>query len=422
MRINPREVHIHDPDFFDQLYSTSLKLNKDGYYYRFTASESAGFGTASYTLHRQRRKAYNRFFSPSAILDLQPLVSKCTLKLCSRCEEYVKTGKPVILASALRSLATDVISQYVLPQGFDLLSSRDFGEDFNNVNRRLSGVAAYNRHFPFILPMMMKMPISLLKLTASPGMLQMLEFQGHNQKMAKQIASSGKQSDESVLHGIYNSDLPESDKTAARIYQEALTLVGAGSETTGSALEHVFWHVLSNPPIKARLRAEVAEGAQTGDLLTQQTLSNLPYLNACIKEGLRMGNEVSGRLARYDPHNPIVYKSYTFPPGTVISMSMRDMHLDPYCFPEPNTFNPDRWLDEKTRKRCEQYFWPFGKGTRSCVGRDLAMLEMTMVTANLFNRFDMELHETRWEDVRMEHDFFSPFRRDESKGVQVIMK
>ena len=74
-------------------------------------------------------------------------------------------------------MSTDMISQYVLPQGFDLLSSRDFGEDFNNVNRKLSGVCAYNRHFPLILPMMMKMPMWVLQKTSSPGMLEMLKFQ-----------------------------------------------------------------------------------------------------------------------------------------------------------------------------------------------------------------------------------------------------
>ena len=229
-------------------------------------------------------------------------------------------------------------------------------------------------------------------------------------------------SDESVLHGIFNSDLSHSDKTAARIYQEAMTLVGAGSETTGSALEHVFFHILSKPSIKTRLRSELTKGAEDGDLMSNLTLKSLPYLEACIKEGLRMGNEVSGRLARLDPVKPIAYKSYTFPPGTVISMSMRDMHLDPNCHPDPLTYKPDRFLDPAMCKQSERFFAPFGQGTRSCVGRDLAMLEMTMVTANLLYRFDVELFETTWEDIKMDHEFFSPFRKDESKGLQVTLR
>ena len=177
VRINPREVHIQDPEFFEQLYSTSLKLNKDWYYYRFVGTSDASFGTASFSQHRQRRKAFNRFFSTSAILDLEAQVRKCVVQLCNRLEEYRKTDKPVLLGTAFRALGTDVVSQYALPQGFDLLSSSDFGEDYSNVNRKLSGVAAYNRHFPFILPALMMLPTWMVKLTASPGMLQMLDFQ-----------------------------------------------------------------------------------------------------------------------------------------------------------------------------------------------------------------------------------------------------
>ena len=155
-----------------------MKLNKDPYYYRFTSAVTSAFATESHNLHRQRRKGFDRFFTSSAICDLESLVRKSVLKLCARLEEHQGTGKPVILSSALRSLATDVISQYVLPQGMDLLGSRDFGEDYSNVNRKFSGLTSYHRHFPFIIPMVMAIPESLLKLTASPGMIQMLEFQG----------------------------------------------------------------------------------------------------------------------------------------------------------------------------------------------------------------------------------------------------
>ncbi|KAK5081460.1 hypothetical protein LTR70_010535 [Exophiala xenobiotica] len=421
VRINPREVHIQDPMFFDQLYSTSIKLNKDWYYYRFVGTSDASFGTSSYSQHRQRRKALNRFFSLSAILDHEKQVRKCVLQLCARLEEHRQTNRPVVLGSVFRSLATDVISQYALPEGFNLLSERDLGKEYHNVNRKLSGVAAYNRHLPFIIPTLMVLPTWLVKLTATPGMVQMLNFQSHNQNQARQIVATGKRSDDSVLHGIFNSDLPDSDKTAERIFQEALTLVGAGSETTGSALEHIFYHVLANPAIKARLFADLSEAAQQGDLTSYETLKRIPYLDAVIKEGLRIGNEVSGRLPRYDPHNPITYKGYVFPPGTVISMSIRDMHLDPDYHPEPLIFDPERWLDPSMQKRSEQFFAPFGKGTRSCVGRELAMLEMMMVTAILLHHFKMDLFRTTYDDVRMQHDFFSPFHADGSKGLQVTM-
>jgi len=154
-----------------------MRLNKDHYYYRFVGTLDASFGTSSYSQHRQRRKAFNRFFSLSAILDHEKQVRKCVLQLCARLEEHRQTNKPILLGSLFRALATDVVSQYVLPEGFDLLNERDFGKDYNNVNRKLSGVAAYNRHFPFVIPTVMMLPTWLVKLTATPGMLRMLDFQ-----------------------------------------------------------------------------------------------------------------------------------------------------------------------------------------------------------------------------------------------------
>lgn len=63
MRISPNEVHINDPEYFSQLHSFSLKLDKCGWYYNFAASPTAGFSTASYELHRIRRGALAKYFS-----------------------------------------------------------------------------------------------------------------------------------------------------------------------------------------------------------------------------------------------------------------------------------------------------------------------------------------------------------------------
>lgn len=134
-----------------------------------------------------------------------------------------------------------------------------------------------------------------------------------------------------------------------------------------------------------------------------------------------MGNEVSGRLPRIDTTDAVTYKEYTFPPGTVISMSLRYMHLDPEAHPEPLTYNPDRFLNPAIREQTEKYFAPFNKGSRSCVGRELAMLEMKMTLALLVHRFKFEMVHTTKRDVSMDHDLFSPFKPDDSKGLQALI-
>ena len=155
----------------------SLKADKDWYYYRFVGTSDASFGTSSSRLHRMRRGAYSKFFAPSAILELEQPVLKRIEYLCTRLEEHQKSQRPVMLGSAFRCLTTDVISQYVLPQGFNLLDNSDFGEDYNQNNRNISALAVWHRHFPFIIPLAMAAPRWIVKRIATPGGLQMFDYQ-----------------------------------------------------------------------------------------------------------------------------------------------------------------------------------------------------------------------------------------------------
>jgi cytochrome P450 len=228
---------------------------------------------------------------------------------------------------------------------------------------------------------------------------------------------------ETILHGIMESDLPPSDKTVERLHQEALTIVGAGTETTGGTLDTITYYVLSNPQILKQLKAELTGAFPTPtDSISYEAARRLPYLSAIINEGLRMAGSVSGRLARSNPTAPIVYDSFTLAPGTVVSMTIRDLHTNPNIYPEPATFNPERWMDANGRKRLEAYHVPFSRGSRSCIGKDLAMVELYLTVANLFSRFDMRLFETSERDISIEHDFFAPFGPSESKGLQVMVE
>lgn len=204
--------------------------------------------------------------------------------------------------------------------------------------------------------------------------------------------------------------------------------MGAGSETTGSSLEAIAYHVLANPEVLQRLKRELANavsksGAIEEPLTHYEIVHSLPFLTAVINEGLRIANSVSGRLARSNPRTACTYKSYTLPPSTVISMSIKGNHSNESIFPEPTLFKPDRWLvKDEELKRLERYFSPFGRGSRSCIGKELAVMNLYLMTANFFHKFDAELYQTTLKDLEMEHDFFAPFPAAESRGLRVTLK
>jgi cytochrome P450 len=110
VRIGPNEVHIHDPDFFDEFNTVSNRLDKDAWFYGFIASSSAGFGTADFDVHRSRRKAMSRFFASSAISKLESSSCEKVLQLCQRLRDMREVGKPVNLSNAFRCLAADSVT------------------------------------------------------------------------------------------------------------------------------------------------------------------------------------------------------------------------------------------------------------------------------------------------------------------------
>jgi cytochrome P450 len=116
-----------------------------------------------------------------------------------------------------------------------------------------------------------------------------------------------------------------------------------------------------------------------------------------------------------------------FPNQTPISMSSSLIHTNAHIFPSPLEFRPERWLDNKG---LEKYLVSFSKGSRQCVGVNLAYAELYLCLNAVFGRYGtkeqkalrrMELFETTKEDVEMKHDLFIPGPRKESKGVRVVL-
>jgi len=112
-------------------------------------------------------------------------------------------------------------------------------------------------------------------------------------------------------------------------------------------------------------------------------------------------------------------------------MSCYSMHHNETIFPDSHTFDPTRWLPSPTDgtlptgpngKLLTRYIASFSKGTRSCLGINLAYAELYILFANLFRKVEMELLETDIEDVIMVREQFVPWAKASSQGVRVLIK
>jgi cytochrome P450 len=223
-----------------------------------------------------------------------------------------------------------------------------------------------------------------------------------------------------IIHDLLEGDLPVSEKSAARVAQEAQTLVAAGSVTTAFFFKSAVYFILANPDVLNQLRTELQE-AMPDALSTPPShkLQQLPFLAAIVKETGRLVPGAFSRLGRIAPDEDLKCPPYVFPAGTIVSMTTWMMHNDPSIFENPEEFRPQRWLDNP---KLEKYLAPFSKGSRACLGINLAYSEIYCTLAVLFRRFELELFETSHEDVALAHEFFVPASRRDSKGVRVVVK
>ena len=161
----------------------------------------------------------------------------------------------------------------------------------------------------------------------------------------------------------------------AEIFDQLLTLVAAGHETTMIALSWAFHWLHRNPEALARLHAELAALPGAPE---PQTLNRLPYLDAVIQETLRLYPVVplaTRRLAR-----PFELKGFTLPAGLTVGLATGLVHYREDIFPEPTRFRPERFLDKSFG--AAEYF-PFGGGARRCLGAAFAMYELKVVLGTL---------------------------------------
>lgn len=185
-----------------------------------------------------------------------------------------------------------------------------------------------------------------------------------------------------------------------------------------------MYFILADTNVLIHLQAELQEAIpDPNNPPASQKLQQLPFLTAVVKETSRLVPGAFCRLGRIAPNEDLKCGKWTIPAGTTISMSTWIQHNDSSIFPEPQKFKPGRWLGEDSaRIRLERYLVPFSKGSRACLGINLAEVEMYVTLAILFRKFDFELFETDGSDVELAHEFFLPISRLDSKGVRVLVK
>lgn len=181
-----------------------------------------------------------------------------------------------------------------------------------------------------------------------------------------------------------------------QVRDEVLTLFVAGHETTATALGWALWLLARHPDVYRALRAEVDA---LGRVPVAEDLRRLPLALRVFKEAMRLYPPVYlfGRVAVSD----IELGRWHVPNGTVVLISPFALHHRPELYPDPERFDPDRFLPENEARRHRSAYIPFSAGPRTCIGNHFALMEGPLVLASILRDVDLELVPGR-EEVELD--------------------
>jgi len=216
-------------------------------------------------------------------------------------------------------------------------------------------------------------------------------------------------------------DLPTSALTDALrgfdalVITMAVSMAFAGSETTAISLSSVFYYLLKNPRCMNTLLQELDTKAKEGyfkdneiGIVTWTESQGLTYLDACIKEAFRLHPAPGLPMERIVPPQGAEIAGHFIKGGTIVGVSAWVMHRRREVFGEDvEDFRPERWLVDESKERDEEEkrikemtgtMVHFGMGARTCIGKNISLLEIYKLVPTFLRRFEVRLEnpEKEW--------------------------
>ncbi|EUC47550.1 hypothetical protein COCMIDRAFT_89773 [Bipolaris oryzae ATCC 44560] len=435
VRINPNEIHCDDVSFADEIYAVGgRKRDKPVHQINGSAIGEAGFGTIDHDLHRLRRIPVAKFFSRSMIARLEPELHALVQKLCNKLLAQSGDNEVLDITMAYSCFTTDAISSYSFGEGFGLLNQKGWYPNFRAPTASVLRPVFVFRFFPWTKKSAVLATTFIDYLPNDIALMVktlQIDMPWKVRKAQEDLDAGITYERPTVFASLLQSDTHEEKNRFRWIADEAEAIVGAGTETTSWALGVITYHLLSKPEILAKLTEELKTVVEDPTNLPSWTvLETLPYLGAVIQEGLRLSYGVSSRTARVPTEENLLYRGewnkkkiqYVLPKGYAIGMSSFITHHNERTFPNSFEFSPQRWLDEKNqrRKEVERSMLSFSRGSRACVGMNLALCELHLSLTALVLRVlpHMRLWDTTEEDVLYDHDMFIPMTKH-NRGIRV---
>ena len=170
-------------------------------------------------------------------------------------------------------------------------------------------------------------------------------------------------------------------------------MVVGGGDTSSNTMEFAMTEIMNQPKVMSQIQQELDAVVGKHNIVEESHIHQLPYLEAVIKETLRLHSPVPLLVPRY-PSETCTVGGYTIPKGSQIFINVWAIHRDPTKWENPLKFDPERFLNNNNKwdySGSEFSYMPFGSGRRICAGIGMAERPVMYSLATLLHSFDWEV-------------------------------
>jgi cytochrome P450 len=340
------------------------------------------------------RRNLSHAFSDKALRQQEPLIQSYVDLLVHRLGEHATEGKNVDIMHWYNYTTFDIISDLSFGEPLYCLRDSAYHKWVHLVFAfvKTSGFAATrNKYLLFNILDTLR---SLFTLNNNTSRTRTEFFAMARDKVERRLQKIGDGDEKPDFWSYVIANQGNEGKRLERgeMHSNAVTLLVAGSETTATTLSGTTYLLLKNASAYDKLVSEIRNAFATAGDITIEAVNKLPYLVACLNEGLRYYPPVPTGFPRTVPPAGDTISGFYVPGGTAVYVSQHATHHSERNFRDPGKYVPERWLGEdKYENDRREAVNAFSFGPRACLGKNLAYAEMRLILAKVLFAFDLEL-------------------------------
>lgn len=426
VRLGPNVLSFADPRAIKTIYGLNKKMTKSDFYPVQQAVAKGErlqslFSTKDEDYHAKYRRCVNNAFSMSSLVGYEPLVDSTMDAFIDQTRKrYCETASDCNFSRWLQFFAFDTIGQITWSKRLGFVDRDEDVDSIVDFVAKFLDYAAIVGQMPLLDLFFEKNPMKLrlqkwgISKTVFPvtrfALAQSADRSSEMEKIKREglleKIGPGKGIDLLSKFTQAQHDHPEfmSDK---QVLSSCTSMIFAGSETTAISLSSIFYHLIMNPGAYRKLMHELDEAARNGTItqrdngkVTWSESLKLPYLDAVIQESFRMHPAPGLLLERVVPLQGIEILGEHIPGGTIVGCNAWVIHRREEVFGvDANTFRPERWMEAQPDQLREMKaaMFQFGAGSRSCIGRNISLLEIYKLVPTFLRNFEMEMANGDWK-------------------------